>query len=133
MIAGIGTDIIDIRRIKKAIEKPHFLQRIYTEEEILQTKGRIESLAGNFAVKEAVAKALGTGFYGFWPKDIEVLRGKSGAPYIKLYGNALNKMKEEKITHFFVSISHEKEYAIAYVIAEKRENIDKFPAGVEQI
>lgn len=119
MIVGIGTDIVDIRRIKKAIENPRFLKKIFTEEEIFQTNGRSSSLAGNFAVKEAVSKALRTGFCGFGPREIEVLRKESGEPYVNLYGNALDKMKEQEIRHFFISISHETEYAIGYVIAEK--------------
>lgn len=121
MIAGIGTDICDIRRIEKAVKKSCFLEKVYTKKEIEQSKGRSNSLAGNFAVKEAVSKALGTGFRGFGPKQIEVLRQESGAPYVQLYGKALEIMEEKGIDRFFVSISHEKEYAIAYVVAEKEE------------
>ncbi len=121
MIAGIGTDICDIRRIEKAVKKSCFLEKVYTKKEIEQSKGRSNSLAGNFAVKEAVSKALGTGFRGFGPQQIEVLRQESGAPYVQLYGKALEIMEEKGIDRFFVSISHEKEYAIAYVVAEKEE------------
>lgn len=118
MIQGIGTDIIDIRRIKKAIENSRFLQEIYTEEEISQTNRRPASLAGNFAVKEAVSKALGTGFRGFGPRQIEVLRRDSGAPYVRLHGEALKRMRELNINRIFVSISHEADYAVGYAVAE---------------
>ena len=118
VIRGIGTDIVDIRRIKKAIENPRFLREIYTEEEISQTKGRPASLAGNFAVKEAVSKALGTGFRGFGPRQIEVLRMDSGAPYVRLFGEAWKQMKKQNIDRIFVSMSHEADYAVAYAVAE---------------
>lgn len=119
MIQGIGTDIVKISRIEKAIENPRFLREIFTEEEIREARGRASSLAGDFAVKEAVSKALGTGFSGFGPRQIEALRMESGAPYVRLYGGARTYMEKQGISRFFVSISHEAEYAVAYVIAER--------------
>ena len=86
MIVGIGTDLIEIARIEKACRKQAFLSRIYTEEECRLAGGSISRLAGNFAVKEAVSKALGTGFRAFMPIDIEVLRNELGKPYVNLYG-----------------------------------------------
>ena len=115
MIVGIGTDLVEIARVKKACEKQAFLSRIYTEEERRQAEGagrfRISRLAGDFAVKEAVAKALGTGFRTFMPVDIEVLRDTVGTPYVVLY-------REMGIERIHVSITNEKEYALAYVVAE---------------
>ena len=78
MIIGTGIDMIEMVRVKKACEKQAFVSRIYTAEECRQAEGRISKLAGSFAVKEAVAKSLGTGFYGFGPQDIEVLRDERG-------------------------------------------------------
>jgi holo-[acyl-carrier-protein] synthase len=77
------------------------------------------TLAGNFAGKEAVSKALGTGFKGFYPIDIEILRTKLGTPYVILYGKALKISKEMGIQNIHISISHCKEYAIAYAVAER--------------
>ena len=71
-----------------------------------------------FAVKEAVAKSFGTGFRGFWPGDIEVLRDELGKPYVILHGEAERIGKELRISRIHVSISNTKEYAVAYVTAE---------------
>lgn len=122
MIVGIGTDLVEIARVKKACEKQAFLSRIYTEEERRQAEGtggfRISRLAGDFAVKEAVAKALGTGFRKFMPVDIEVLRDALGKPYVVLYREAEKLSREMGIERIHVSITNEKEYALAYVVAE---------------
>lgn len=118
MIYGIGTDLIEIERVKKAWEKEAFRQKIYTEQELLLIAENMQRAAGNFAVKESVVKAFGTGFGKIQPADIEVLREVSGRPYVKLYGEA-NKMAEEKhIRQIHVSISNVKEYAAAYVVME---------------
>ena len=88
MILGIGTDIIEIDRISRAIDNtPMFLEKIFTKREIEQltrSKLRVESVAGNFAAKEAVSKALGTGVRGFNFKDIEVLRDELGKPVVEV-------------------------------------------------
>ncbi|MGN1317805.1 MAG: holo-ACP synthase [Lachnospirales bacterium] len=119
MIKGIGTDIIEIERIKEALKKEGFLERIYTRaEKRLYNENNPQSMAGNFAVKEAVAKALGCGFKGCSPLEIEVLRRRSGAPYINLYGNTKKIFDEIGGKNIFVSISHSKENAVAYVIIE---------------
>lgn len=118
MILGIGTDIVKIERIVRAGQKAHFLERCFTERERQYAKNRMESLAGDFAVKEAVAKALGCGFSGFGPEAIEVLRDDVGKPYVNLKENAKKRAKEQGITQIHVSLSHEEEYAIGYAIAE---------------
>ncbi len=84
MVLGIGIDIIEIARVEKACKRDAFLERCYTEAEIQQVRHNPASLAGNFAVKEAVAKVLGTGFRGFGPNSIEVLRDELGRPYVNL-------------------------------------------------
>ncbi len=88
MIIGVGTDMIEIMRVGKACKKQAFLSRIYTDEECRQAGGNMSSLAGNFAVKEAVAKSFGTGFYGFGPKEIEVLRDKFGKTLYQTLGQS---------------------------------------------
>ena len=95
MLIGVGCDLIELERVKKACEKEAFLSRMYTEEERRQANGRISVLAGTFAVKESVAKVLGTGFRTFMPIDVEVLRDPLGKPYVILHENA-RKTAEEK-------------------------------------
>ena len=111
---GTGCDLIEIERIKKACERAAFLARVYTEKERRLAKGKASFLAGNFAVKEAVAKVLGTGFREFMPADIEVLRDPLGKPFVCLYGKA----KRLGIVRLEVSISNTKEYAMAFAVGE---------------
>ena len=119
MIHGIGTDIIEIDRISKTIENTSFCSRYFSEDEndyFLKKNNHPQTIAGNFAAKEAFSKALGTGFRNLCLKDISVLRDALGKPYIKLSGNATGLVDENKI---FVSISHSEKYALAYVVIEK--------------
>ena len=118
MIIGIGNDIIEKERVKKACVKDAFLLYVFTENERELIKKRDDSAAGNWAVKEAVAKSMGTGFNGIRIKEIEVLRDENGRPYVRLYGKALEKQKELGIEKFFVSISDTKDYTTAVVVAE---------------
>lgn len=118
MIIGIGNDIIEKERIKKACVKDAFLLYVFTEKERELIKKKADSAVGNWVVKEAVAKSMGTGFNGIRIKEIEVLRDEKGKPYVKLYGKALEKQKELGIERFFVSISDTKEYTTAVVVAE---------------
>lgn len=121
MIVGIGTDIIEIDRVLKASENSSFLSKYFTEEEIILFKKKKKSVAGNFAVKESVAKMLGTGVSGFSLKDIEVLRDEKGKPYVNLYNKASNMAKEQEIDVVHVSMSDTDSCAIAYVVGEKRD------------
>lgn len=118
MIVGVGTDLIEIARIEKACGKQAFLSRIYTEEECRLAGGKASRFAGNFAVKEAVSKALGTGFRTFMPIDIEVLRDKLGKPYVNLYHGAKERAQELGVSQIHVSISNIRDYAQAFVVAE---------------
>lgn len=118
MILGIGTDMIELERIRKACEKQAFLARTYTEEECRQAGGNTSRLAGNFAVKEAVAKVFGTGFRTFMPGDIEVLRDELGKPYVNLYRGAKELAEQIGIVRIHVSITNTKEYAVAFAIGE---------------
>ena len=118
MVIGVGMDMVEMDRVRKACEKQAFAERVYTEEERRQAGEKLSRLAGNFAVKEAVAKALGTGFRGFMPGDIEVLRDELGKPYVKLYGGAKVQAAELGIVRIHVSITNTKEYAAAFAVAE---------------
>ena len=118
MIIGIGTDLIEIERIKKACVKEAFLLRSFTLEERRCIEGRPERAAGNFAVKEAVSKVMGTRFRGMGLNEIEVLRDDLGKPYINLYGRARQKAEAMGISRWHVSISNTKKLATAYVIGE---------------
>ena len=120
MIRGIGNDLIEIERVKRACQSEAFLRRVYTVQERDCFRGRPASLAGNFAVKEAVAKLLGTGFRGFGPSQIEVLRDESGRPFVNLLGRAEELRRELGIETIWVSISHSREMASAVAVGEGR-------------
>ncbi len=120
MIIGIGTDLIENERVLKALENPHFIKRYFTEpeQELIQQDKR--KAAGNYAVKESVAKSFGTGFRHFSLCDIEVLRDSLGKPYVNLYGEAKKIAGELGIDMIHVSITNTKENTMAFVVAEKR-------------
>jgi holo-[acyl-carrier protein] synthase len=131
----IGIDIVEIKRIQNLFSKhSDFLRRIYTEKEVAycQQKRRnpYQHFAARFATKEAVFKALGTGWRGKmkWT-DIEVLNDKLGKPYLNLYGAVKEAADKKNINDIAVSLSHCKEYAIAEVLliphSEQREIDEK--------
>ena len=125
MIYGIGVDTIEISRISKACMNDTFIHKIYTDREISSAKGNDIYLAGNFAAKEAVSKAFGTGFVGMSPSEIEILREESGKPYVALSGSALNIYDEIKAIGIHVSITDTKEIATAYAVIECDELSDR--------
>ena len=116
MIFGIGCDIIEIERIKKAMENPKFSLKIFTDYELTEIGDPINynRAAGFFSAKEAVAKALGTGFRNFCFKDIEIKKDKTGKPNVSY----IKKGIEPQNSKTFISISHSKETAIAYCVIE---------------
>ncbi|ELU5587768.1 holo-ACP synthase [Clostridium perfringens] len=126
MIIGIGVDIIEIERVRQAIQNnKNFLSKLFTEREIdyfISRNMNSEVIAGNFAAKEAVSKALGTGIRGFSFKDIEILRNELGKPEVilhsgaKLIGNKLVGNNNSLRIH--LSISHNNSNAIAYSVLE---------------
>lgn len=118
MIVGVGVDLIEVERIKKACQREAFLSRVYTEEERRQAGKNISRLAGNFAVKEAVSKVFGTGFRTFWPVEIEVLRDEFGKPYVKLYGEAKKLAASMGIKQIHVSITNTVSDAAAFAVGE---------------
>lgn len=118
MIIGVGTDLIEIERVRKACEKEAFLMRVYTETERRQAGEKASRLAGDFAVKEAVSKVFGTGFRGFYPNDIEVIRDENGKPFVKLHGAAKVISDKMRINKIHVSITNTKTLAMAYAVGE---------------
>lgn len=123
MIGGIGTDITEVKRFEKWVKNPEMLQRFFNKKEMSSAKSdsaKCQHYAARFAAKEAFSKALGTGITGFNLKDVYITNNSEGAPLLNIEGAALSLMKERLGNcNAFVSLSHEKEYAIAYVILEK--------------
>jgi holo-[acyl-carrier protein] synthase len=123
MIYGIGTDIIEVPRIEKVMEKDiGFRDKIFSPGEIAycETKRhKFENYAARFSAKEAFMKAIGTGWrFGIRFADIEVYHDEFGKPFIKLYGKAEELVKNEGISKIHVSLSHIKDVATAIVIVE---------------
>ncbi len=123
-ILGIGTDIVECPRIADMIERHQdiFITRVYTAAEIEYCSGRkaaTQHYAGRWAAKEAVLKALGTGWRrGISWRDIEIISNRQGAPLCLLHGGAREVQERAGIQRMHVSISHSRYYAVAYAIAE---------------
>jgi holo-[acyl-carrier protein] synthase len=121
VIAGIGLDVVETARLKRSIENPRFVQRVYTaleQEYLMERKNNAQTAAGIFAAKEAVSKALGTGFGRVRWLDIEILRDDRGKPYAVLKGNALERMRDIGGKKVLVTITHIKELAAAQAVIE---------------
>jgi len=118
----IGVDIIEIARIEEAVTNwgERFLNRIYTDAELKLYRKKPSTLAARFASKEAVMKLLGTGVKGISWKEIETLSHPSGKPLLNLYGGAKTEAERLGITEIAVSLSHSREYAIAFAIGETK-------------
>ncbi|RBP44789.1 holo-ACP synthase [Garciella nitratireducens] len=122
MILGTGIDIIEIQRISRVVNRrKNFMIRFFTsgEREYFYNNGkkRIESIAGYYAAKEAIAKSMGTGFSGFGWQEIEIKKLEKGQPQVFLWGKAKEEARKREIDHILLSISHCKEYAVAQAIA----------------
>jgi holo-[acyl-carrier protein] synthase len=122
-VIKIGTDICSVSRIAAAYDRfgGRLLKRILTEDEIsyiLRDEPHLVSrLAGRFAAKEAVSKALGTGWRGVDWKEVEIVHRPSGEPAVRLHGRAAQTARLRGLEHWEVSISHEREFATASVVA----------------
>jgi holo-[acyl-carrier protein] synthase len=121
-ILGIGVDLVETARITASIERfgDRFLQRVFTEAEIRHCKAMKHSprhFGARFAAKEAVSKAFGTGLGEIlgWT-EIEVIRQESGAPSIRLHGNARAHAEKLKVADIFISLSHSENYSVANAI-----------------
>ena len=124
MIAGTGVDLVEIRRIADLGERygERFLRRVFTDAEIAHCRtrpARYQHYAARFAVKEAVFKALGTGWTrGVSWRQIETTNDETGKPSVSLCGAAKDLADRRSVRTIHVSISHADRYAIAYVILE---------------
>ena len=113
----VGTDIIEIDRVKKNLDDPAFLNRVFSEKEreLFASDGRVESMAARFCAKEALIKIFGEGV-SF--NEISVLKDDRGRPYYELTGGAETKKRDLAIERLDVSLSHCKAYAVAFAVGE---------------
>ena len=124
MLIAIGIDIIEIARIEEVYSRQgeRFRKRVFTEGEIdycERRASRMSSYAARFAAKEAAMKALGTGWSdGVRWRDIEVVRGETGAPALHLHGRALERLGEIGARRAHLSLTHSEQIAMAEVILE---------------
>lgn len=120
MVSGIGVDLCSIERMKRALTSQHFREKIFSPEEIsyCESKGirRYESYAGSFAAREAFCKASGESLHSVMFGGNFALIHTDGVPSIRLTGGLA--IPSAKI---FVSITHEKDYALAFVVIDKKE------------
>ena len=122
-VSGVGTDIVDVSRIKEKLNKPDFINLVFTDSEISyceSLKNKAQNYGVRFAAKEAYMKAIGTG----WSekanfKEIEVRKNEAGKPSIDLHGATLSHFEKSNHKHIFVSLSHTDTSAIAFVIITK--------------
>lgn len=131
MIIGIGVDIVQIERVRKLVENySEFMHQVFTAREIEFCQAKADSAssyAARFAAKEAMMKALSTG----WNEkvnwlDIEVINEEQGNPILKIKGRTLRLMKKMGVYQTHLSLSHERDYALAFVVleGEKLDNTD---------
>ena len=126
-ILGIGVDIIENLRIKKSIKNKSFISRIFSKSEIQYSKkikDKTNYYSKRFAAKEAFAKSIGTGFRGNLKfKDISIINNKAGKPTFMITNKLKMIIKKQlKVSsfNFFLSMSDEKKYSIAYVVLQKK-------------
>lgn len=126
MVLGVGADIIEIDRVRRAVERNgrRFLERVYTRAEIEYCgagKGQYASLAARFAAKEAVLKALGSGLRECRWVEVEVGRHDWGQPVVLLHGAAAGIAARKGVTEVLLSLSHSREHAVAFAVATGEE------------
>jgi holo-[acyl-carrier protein] synthase len=119
-----GVDILHIPRVQKALDLygERFLNRVFTAREIRSCRGHAGEFAARFAAKEAVSKTLGVGMRimahnGIGFHDVEILPDGNGKPHIHLHGWASERAQEIGLNEWAVSLTHEREYAVALVVA----------------
>jgi holo-[acyl-carrier protein] synthase len=120
--AELGLDIIRVDRIREALERfgERFVERVLTPAEARYVRGRPETFAGRWAAKEAVSKVLGLGVRGIGWRDIEIERLPTGQPAVRLHGRAAARADQLGLDRVAVSITHEREYALAIAFGVRR-------------
>jgi len=125
MMLTTGVDLIEIARVERALTRfgDRFLDRVFTRAEVAYCRARLPELAARFAAKEAVSKALGVGVRmiardGIKWLEVEVIGDMRGKPLIRLHGRAAERAEELGLTEWDVSLSHTREHAIAFVVAQ---------------
>lgn len=121
MVIGIGTDIVQVARIRAALERQgrSFAERVLCQAELAtfdNKNNKAAYLAKRFAAKEAASKALGTGIGAISWHDFEITNDSAGAPHLELTGAALRKMEELNATRALLSISDERDFVVAFVV-----------------
>lgn len=133
MILGMGIDIIEIERFRKAILNRHFIERVFSTEEISYCESRgaqkTASFAVRFAAKEAVLKAFGTGLRGGALTEISILPDTLGAPQVQLTGYYAQLAEQKEVQKIHISLSHAKLYAVAQVLFEGEEKYESCECG----
>ncbi len=116
---AVGIDIIEVARVRKVYEHhgERFLKRVFTEVEVMQCRGKATRLAGRFAAKEAISKALGTGIHGVAWREMEIVQLRSGRPTVTLHGNAKRRAELLGISAFDVSMADLVDFSIAVAVA----------------
>jgi holo-[acyl-carrier protein] synthase len=130
----LGIDIVKVERIERALRKHgrRFPQRILTQAEDAYVRDRPENLAGRWAAKEAVSKVLGLGVRGVGWREIEIVRLPTGQPTVRLHDRALRRADQLGMERIAVSISHEREYAVAIAFGIRTQGgTFVFPVDVE--
>ena len=122
MIAGVGTDIVEVARVEKSIDNKSFIDKVFSDTEVAYCEvkaNKAENYAARFAAKEAFSKALGTGFRGdIHFKEIEILHDALGKPYVHTTGQTQAYLLARNINTVHISLSHTKDMAIAVVVLE---------------
>ena len=120
-----GVDLIEIARVDRVLTRygDRFLERVFTPAEVLYCRGRLPELAARFAAKEAVSKALGVGMRMIAPdgihwQEVEVVGDMRGKPLVRLHGRAAERADELGLVEWAVSLSHTREHAVAFVVAQ---------------
>jgi holo-[acyl-carrier protein] synthase len=121
----VGVDLVTIARFERVLKhyRDRFLERVFTPAEIVYCRGRTAELAARFAAKEAVSKALGVGMRmiardGITWRDVEIIGDPRGKPLVRLYGRAAERAGELGLTEWAISLSHTREHAVAFVVAQ---------------
>jgi len=123
----VGVDLVEVERVRRLVTHygRRFVDRVFTPAEQDYCRDRVTSLAARWAAKEATAKSLACGIGDVGWRDIEVLNDERGAPYLRLYGAALERAQALGLTAWSISLSHTQEYAVAFVVATS----DASPGG----